>query len=620
MRITKKSLWLLVLSLVASLTFCILSGCSFGGDNGEVGDNSSHSEESSSIPSEQTTYVEISPAKLTMDVYEQYTLQAILRIGADYVFKPAVWSASDTSVASVTADGVVFAVSEGTTTVTATIDGYTNACEVRVVASGAKAYLALADSEINIREEESKRISAVVRYKGMSYTDATFTYTVDDKSVATVSSSGVLKAIKYGSTKVTVRADWRGLTGEEAANLTADIDINVKDSIYATIEDKTYVVYQRDTEIEGEHFSNTANLDYTLIRAGSDVTADATLNWYSDDESIVRIENGKLYGVRAGETEVYCSYVSEKGDEYFSNTVPVRVIFPVLDKTELSFTIERSTVLTGREVFGKNIAIEYIECDGVSVSTQNPGAIDFEKVENGSHVITVYNDEYGYKVNAFVCTKVLKTINDIIALQYHGTNVGTGMLYALGNDIDGKGVTIKGASYGWSQNTGFQGEIDGRGHTVSNIIVGSCGIFGTLGKAKIHDLNFTGVTLLAQWRTALLAATCYNSTLENISVTFKDVGIPIHQETGKTDECGLLVARQTAVGVMMRNITLNAQGLTIPCVLGYGVGEITLVNYTVNAKEVVLLGTNQQWATDVLEIDLPGVTVNDGLDAPYYKR
>lgn len=562
------------------------------------------------------TYIEINPLKVVLDVYEQQELQAMIRKGADYIFEPVTWSIENSNVATVSSEGVVSAVSEGTTKAIASYGEYKGYCEIIVSNSGAKANLALADYEMELRVNEKKRMSPIIRFKGASYTDAKFTYTVEDESVATISKSGVIEALQYGNTKVTVSASWRGITGEDAALLTKEFTITVKDDIHATIVDNTYVVYQSDTEIEGVKFSNTADVEYTLTWGENDLKDGATLQWYSSDDSILRVENGKIYGVRAGKAEIYCSYVSEKGDEYISNSVPVQVIFPVVDKTNvLSFTIDKTTVLTGQEVFGVDVAIKYIECDGVSVSTENPGAVDFSKLENGEHIITVYNDGYGYKVSSYVCTSVIRTLADLKALQYKGKNVGAGNLYALGNDIDGKGATVEGASYGWSQNSGFQGEIDGRGYTISNITVGSCGIFGTLGKAKIHDINFEGITLKGAWRTALFAATCYNSTLENITVSFKEIGRPVHTASGTTDECGLLIARQTNVAVTMRNITINAKGLYVPCVFGYELGEVTFINIVVNAKEIERLGAVTPWSEEPTLFDAgAGITVNVGVE------
>ena len=566
-------------------------------------------------PEKNSASIFIDPLKLVLDVHEKETLKATIKKDGELIFSPVEWKSSDTSVATVTSEGEVEAVAAGVASVTATYEGLKAECAVTVSSSGAKANLAFSEYSLEMKETQTKRLAPVVRFKGRSYTDAKYTYIVEDEGVATVSSSGVIEAKGYGKTKIVVKADWRGLTGEDAEFLTKELVLDVKDNINAAIEDNTYVVYQKETVIEGERFSNTADLEYSLKWGEGDITDKSKIVWYCDNESVLRVENGKIYGVSAGDANVYFSYESEKGDIYESNTVAVKVVFPVVDKTKtISLTIDKETVLTGQEVFGTEVAIEYIECDGVSVSTEEPGKIDFEKVENGKKTITVYNDSYGYRVEAYVCTKVLRTVADLKALQYKGTNIGSGNLYVLGNDIDASGTAFEGGATGWSQNSGFQGEIDGRGHKILNVTAGRGGMFGTLARAKIHDIVFEGVTLKGELRTGLLAATCYNSTLENLTVNYAQINIPIEPISGKNDECGLLIARQTTTSSTLRNITLNAKGLTVPCVLGYEIGEAVYINIVVNADEVQFIGSNQQWSANATEMDLPGgVVINEGV-------
>ena len=235
----KKKTKLLILFILCVVFLCALAALS-----------ACKKEEGEKTPETDATFIEITPLKVVLDLYEQETLTATVRKGAEYLFEEVSWSSADPSVAAVSAEGVVSAVSEGETKVIAKYQTYEASCDVVVSLSGAKANLALADYEIGMRVDETKRISPVVRYKGKSYNDADFTYTVEDKTIAAVSSSGVIEALKYGVTKVTVSASWRGVTGEDAELLTKELTIDVKDNIYATIEDNSYVVYQADTEID----------------------------------------------------------------------------------------------------------------------------------------------------------------------------------------------------------------------------------------------------------------------------------------------------------------------------------------------------------------------------------
>ena len=201
-----KKLKYLILTFLAVTLFAfvgVLSAC----DNGEDSSSSSTGEI-------VTTYIEINPLKVVLDVYEQQELQAMIRKGADYIFEAVTWSIEDKTIATISADGMVSAVSEGTTRAIAKYGEYEGECEIVVSDSGAKANLALADYAVEMRVNESKRMAPIIRFKGATYTDARFTYAVEDETVAKISKSGVVEALQYGDTKVTVSASWRGISGE----------------------------------------------------------------------------------------------------------------------------------------------------------------------------------------------------------------------------------------------------------------------------------------------------------------------------------------------------------------------------------------------------------------------
>ena len=166
----KRKTKLLILFILCAVFLCALAALS-----------ACKKEEGEKTPETDATFIEITPLKVVLDLYEQETLTATVRKGAEYLFEEVSWSSADPSVAAVSAEGVVSAVSEGETKVIAKYQTYEASCDVVVSLSGAKANLALADYEIGMRVDETKRISPVVRYKGKSYNDADFTYTVESR-------------------------------------------------------------------------------------------------------------------------------------------------------------------------------------------------------------------------------------------------------------------------------------------------------------------------------------------------------------------------------------------------------------------------------------------------------
>ena len=91
------------------------------------------------------TGITVNKSSLSMDVDESVSLQATIT-PADATSTEVVWSSSNTSVATVSAQGVVKAVGGGTATVTATVKDFTSikaTCSVTVVNANGHAYVDL---------------------------------------------------------------------------------------------------------------------------------------------------------------------------------------------------------------------------------------------------------------------------------------------------------------------------------------------------------------------------------------------------------------------------------------------------------------------------------------------
>lgn len=118
--------------------------------------------------------------------------------------KDITWSSSKSSVATVSSSGLVTAVSEGTTTITATADGKNGTCSISVT----KAYVAVAEvkfekTELSLFEGDEATLTASVLPEDA--TDKTINWSSSDNSIATIE-SGKVKAIKEGSATITASA------------------------------------------------------------------------------------------------------------------------------------------------------------------------------------------------------------------------------------------------------------------------------------------------------------------------------------------------------------------------------------------------------------------------------
>ena len=115
--------------------------------------------------------------------------------------KDITWSSSNPSVASISAAGLVTALSEGTTTITAAADGKKGECNVSVVkAAIAVTEVKLDKTELTLYEGEEETLTTTVLPDDA--TDKTIVWTSSDNSIATVE-SGKVKAVGKGTAKIT---------------------------------------------------------------------------------------------------------------------------------------------------------------------------------------------------------------------------------------------------------------------------------------------------------------------------------------------------------------------------------------------------------------------------------
>jgi len=220
--------------------------------------------------------------------------------------------------------------------------------------------------------------------------------------------------------------------------------------------------------------------------------------------------------------------------------------------------------------------------------------------ENRGLVIRTATTTYILKANVY--TDIITTAEELQALGVGGRTVdGNGYTdltgydvygyYALGNNIDCTGLYMAAGYTG--QQSWFYGTFDGRGYTVSNVIVSEGGIFGGMKNATIRNVNFTNVRYHdnskagqgyngnKQWGQyfGLLGQIANNITVENINVHVAEISTP-------NFAMGLLVFRPYSGSVnTFRNINVDASGLSFENVLTTHTndGTINYENVTIKA-------------------------------------
>ena len=261
--------------------------------------------------------VTISQPTAEMLVGETVKLLAIV-LPSNATDKEVTWSSSKQSVATITQDGLVTAISEGTSNITAMAGGKTGTCIVTV----SKRVVAVSSIELNKTElslVEGEDFTLVATIKPDDATDKTVTWNSSDASIASVA-EGKVKALKEGTTTISAKA------GEK----TATCSVVVAKKIIAVTS-----VSLNKTEL-----SLTKGQSETLVATiKPDDATDKTVSWSSSNTGVATVEDGKVTAVGGGEAAITAKAGEFEATCHITVTVPVTSIS--LDKTTM--TIEEGT-------------------------------------------------------------------------------------------------------------------------------------------------------------------------------------------------------------------------------------------------------------------------------------
>ncbi len=219
---------------------------------------------------------------LAMKTGEMQVLKATV-LPEDATNLAVSWSSSDTSIATVSGDGVVTALSAGTVTITATVTNEQHAVSCKVTIEEAPepyvavTSLALDKTKLEMKTGEMQALQTTIMPENA--TNKTVQWSSSDETIAIVSEAGVVKALKEGSVTITATSKDGGFV----------------DSCYITIEmsESETINIGDQIEIEGMNYSVTSLDGLSVAFCG---IADATATKVIIPEKITI--NGTNYKVK----------------------------------------------------------------------------------------------------------------------------------------------------------------------------------------------------------------------------------------------------------------------------------------------------------------------------------
>lgn len=342
---------------------------------------------------------------------------------ANATVKTVTWSSSNTSVATVDANGKVTAKSKGTATITATSNnGKTATCKI-TVPEVAVTGITLNKTSVSLNVGDTESLSATITPSNAG--NKSVTWSVDNKSVATVDSNGNVKAVGEGKTIVTAKT----ANGKTAACTITVVDLS--NYVFQFLPDNRHIQYVEVGE--------TKQLSFAPIPVGVNV------KFKSADESIVTVDsNGYITGKKFG-----------------SSTI----IVTVNGKTTIGFvqvTANKEMVYAARKQFAEEI-LYY-----VNIERKKEGLAPVQLMDDLSYLAQIRTDEQvkEYREHKEKYTSV-PPIPFISHTRPDGTDWGTVFEYAPNlkskakaeNLIQWAGISAENCVKRWMESPGHRANI-----------------------------------------------------------------------------------------------------------------------------------------------------------------
>lgn len=280
---------------------------------------------------EKETQVEVSSVSLntaTIEMIEGETFSLVATVlPKDAEYDGVTWASSNASVASVNS-GTVTALKEGTATITASAGGKSATCTVKVSTKVvAVTSITLDKTSLSMKVGETATLTATV--KPDDATDKTVAWSSSDESVAKVD-NGKVAALKSGKATITAKC------GDKTAECVVTVTVPVS-SIALDMATLSLSV--------GE----SATLSATVK---PDDATDKNVNWSSSDESVVKVDNGKVTALTTGRARItaavgnittFCDVVVYQSDNVIIYTTTDKKVLKPYNEDAFGSTIVSNT-------------------------------------------------------------------------------------------------------------------------------------------------------------------------------------------------------------------------------------------------------------------------------------
>ena len=420
------------------------------------------------------------------------------------------WSSSDTSVATVSARGLVTAVGRGSTRITATSGGVNGRASITVTLPATR--IAITPSRATlISVGDTEQLTATVYDANDDIIpSATVAWSSSDTSVATVSARGLVTAVGRGSTRITATSG----------------GVNGRASITVTLPASRIEVEPSSAKLTS--VGATEQLTATVYDANDDIIPGATVAWSSSDSTVATVSaRGQVTAVSGGSTMITATSGSVNGRASITVTLPASRI--EVEPSSAKLTSVGATEQLTATVYDANndviggASVAWTSSDTSVATVDTDGLVTAES--SGSTTITATSGGKSGRASitvALPASRIAITPPSATLTSVGATRQLTATVYDANNDA------ISGASVSWTSGDSTVATVTMNG-LVTAVRRGSARITATSGgvngsasitvalPASRIEIDPPSATLTSVGATRQLTATVYDANNDAIS-------------------------------------------------------------------------------------------------------
>ena len=233
--------------------------------------------------------IEITPNKGTLSIGQSSQLSARLKDAQGNIVagRDVSWSSSDTAIITVSNAGMLTAISDGESTITASVEGVSGFATVTV--SGAPvASISVSAQSASISVGQTQQLTASVSDAGGNIlNDRIMSWTTSNEASATVSNAGLVTGIALGSSTIT------GTSEGKSATVVVEVSVSPVSSVSVTPQSVKLSAGQ------------TQQLSETVTDKDGNVLSGFVIIWSSTNSASVTVSNtGLITGIAPGSSSI----------------------------------------------------------------------------------------------------------------------------------------------------------------------------------------------------------------------------------------------------------------------------------------------------------------------------